>query len=304
MSFSQLGSTRTSWAKHHQNLGKTGIGTWRLYLRCVDHQPHWLSNVCRGMTCTSKPKDRQKLGVGSAVLWGEVVCSVADEEFFPSCISASLVWEGVAGRRKGRGKGKQRGLASPWCVPQRCRNQRRSRACCCTRSTAAPSRPSPAHYGSAAPPPPSCPRRPQPRPCAGTWLSLKEPDTVSGLPCQCCWFPVGFLWWGWHANERRNRVSTNCWLTPQRRGGWSTGVHPRSWWDFCTGGNGIFGLRLLHLSRELNQQSVRENTFPTLKRNCIFWITTGCVWTSSAKSPDGAAAEKPKTPRLTEYFPQ
>lgn len=31
-------------------------------------------------------------------------------------------------------------------------------------------------------------------------------------------------------------------------------------WDF-------FGLKLLHLDRELNQQPVRQNTFPTLKRD-------------------------------------
>lgn len=216
MGFNQLGSKRTSQAEHDQNLGRIGIGMWKLYLRCIDHQPQCL----QGHEVHFKTEGQAAAGwicrtVGRGCLlngwWG--IFPLPAKSWLPCYVQVWL--EG--------GKDKQRAPASPWCVPQRCRNQRRSTTCCCTRSTAAPSRPSPRRCGSAAPPPPACRHRRRPRRCAGTWPSLKEPNPSSGLLCQCCWLPVGFLWWGWRANERSNWVSTNCWLTPQRREGWSTG---------------------------------------------------------------------------------
>lgn len=196
VSFGQLGSNQTPWAEHHQNLGKTGIRMWRLYLGWVEHQPSWLSNVCRGMRCTSKPRDRQQQQSGSAALWGEAVCSAADTRGFS--LSASwLPW--YVKVWLGGGKCKERAPALPWCVPQRCRNQRRSITCCCTHSTGPPSRPSPQRCGSAAPLLPACRHHQRLRQCGGTLLSLKEQDPVSGLLCQCCWFPlvlpvVGLAW--------------------------------------------------------------------------------------------------------------
>lgn len=58
MSFCHLGSKWTSWTEHHQNLRKTRIGIWRLHPGWAEHQPHWLSNVCRGVF--------QRWGTGSS----------------------------------------------------------------------------------------------------------------------------------------------------------------------------------------------------------------------------------------------
>lgn len=51
---------------HHQNSGRTGMGMWRLSLRGVEHQPVWLSRVCRGMRYTSKSDTRQQQWGGAA----------------------------------------------------------------------------------------------------------------------------------------------------------------------------------------------------------------------------------------------
>lgn len=289
MGFSQLGSNWTSWAKHHQNLGKTGIGMWRIYLRCIDHQPQCL----QGHDMHFKAK-------GQAAARGWICCTVGRACLLSSwwAIFPFLRLGFLAMWRRGwkEERTKPRAPASPWCVPRRCRNQRRSRACCCTRSTAAPSLPSPARCGSAAPPPPACPRRPPPRPCAGTWPSLKEPDPLSGLLCQCCCLPPGFPWWGsWKEQLSQHRVLAHTSKEGRLEHRW----HPRSWWDVCNGGSGIFGL---HLSRGLNQQSVRQNTFPTLKRNC--GLQAAVYDHPVQKSPDDAAAGKSKSPGLVQHFPQ
>lgn len=154
-------------------------------------QPGWLSNDWRGMRCPSKPRDRQQQEGGSAVVWGEAVCSsVTDTRDF-SLLASWLPW--YVKVWLGGGKFKKRAPALPWCVHQRCRNQRRSITCCCTHSTAPPSRPSPRCYGSAAPLLPACRHHQWLRPCGGMMLSLQEQDPVSVTlpallvsPCASC----------------------------------------------------------------------------------------------------------------------
>ena len=78
-------------------------------------------------------------------------------------------------------------------------------------------------------------------------------------------------------NEKSIGISKNCWLAPQKAEGWSTGVPLYPAETFATEEVGFFGLKLLQLARELNQQAVRQNTSPTLEKDCFIILCKICA---------------------------